>query len=347
MLEPDILPSARALAGAAGLGEIVGAEMLKGGANNRAYRLDCRRGQAMLKHYFRTGVGERDRLGAEFAFAKFAWIRGIRCLAQPLARDTASGLALYAFLPGRPLAPGEVSAGMVRQALDFLLVLNRHRRDPGATAIGSGAEACFSIVQHLQTVGDRVARLGTIDTTDELSRDARAFALDVVIPLWHVVENRVSRAAVAAGLSLERPLPAAERCLSPSDFGFHNALLGTDGMVYFIDFEYAGWDDPAKMVGDFFNQVAVPVPTALWQAFAPPLAELSFDPPEALRRMELLLPVYSCKWACIVLNEFLPENAERRRFAGGDAFADRRAGQLVKARRKIEETRETFAGISL
>ena len=49
-------------------------------------------------------------------------------------------------------------------------------------------------------------------------------------------------------------------CLSPSDFGFHNALVDDDGQVTFLDFEYAGRDDPAKLVSDFFCQPEIPVP---------------------------------------------------------------------------------------
>ena len=48
------------------------------------------------------------------------------------------------------------------------------------------------------------------------------------------------------GLSMSAALPKETRCLSPSDFGFHNALLEATGKLRFVDFEYAGWDDPAK-----------------------------------------------------------------------------------------------------
>src|SRR5258708_29751946 len=41
-------------------------------------------------------------------------------------------------------------------------------------------------------------------------------------------------------------------------FGFHNALLRPSQELCFLDFEYAGHDDPAKMVGDFFSQPAIP-----------------------------------------------------------------------------------------
>ena len=41
------------------------------------------------------------------------------------------------------------------------------------------------------------------------------------------------------------------RCfLSPSDFGFHN-ILQSEGRLNFLDFEYAGRDDLAKLLSDF------------------------------------------------------------------------------------------------
>ena len=38
---------------------------------------------------------------------------------------------------------------------------------------------------------------------------------------------------------------------SPSDFGFHNALLKDNGKLCFLDFEYFGRDDPVKLMADF------------------------------------------------------------------------------------------------
>ena len=115
-------------------------------------------------------------------------------------------------------------------------------------------------------------------------------------------------------------LPPRQRVVSPSDFGFHNCLV-TDAGLRFIDFEYAGWDDPAKMACDFFYQPEVPVP----QPFLPGFIERV----EAVVR--LLLPVYGVKWCCIMLNEFLPMGDTRRAFARADiSLESRRADQLRK-----------------
>ena len=84
---------------------------------------------------------------------------------------------------------------------------------------------------------------------------------------WDEVRRRVLDRCQACGISPEEELGPADRVLSPSDFGFHNALLDRQGNVRFFDFEYAGWDDPAKLVCDFFCQVEVPVPRRLFPSF--------------------------------------------------------------------------------
>ena len=142
-------------------------------------------------------------------------------------------------------------------------------------------------------------------------------------------------------MSAGEPLPQSERCLSSSDFGYHNAIETRDGELRFVDFEYAGWDDPAKLVCDFFHQVQVPVPKSHFERFSLSICRL-FERPEILRRrIELLMPVFGIKWCCIVLNEFLPTSAERRSFSGGPDRADERERKA----RQLEKSRELLASL--
>jgi hypothetical protein len=51
-------------------------------------------------------------------------------------------------------------------------------------------------------------------------------------------------------------------------------------------------------------------------------------------RARLLFPVFQTKWCCIILNDFIPEFARRRRFADpGVDEGERKRRQLEKARR--------------
>lgn len=120
--------------------------------------------------------------------------------------------------------------------------------------------------------------------------------------------------------------------MSPSDFGFHNALWRTAEQVVFIDFEYAGWDDPAKMVCDFFCQPAVPVSLEYLDRVCEVVASEMPNPASFLQRVNLIMPVCRLKWCCILLNEFVPLGTWRRRFAAGGVDPEqRKAQQLHKA----------------
>ena len=148
------------------------------------------------------------------------------------------------------------------------------------------------------------------------------FVQQSLAPAWRRVRESFLEKVGRAGWALDAELPIEQRCLSPSDFGFHNALLTDQGEVIFLDFEYAGWDDPAKTVCDFFCQVDVPAPADAWPSWMRRLAKyVAFTGDELPRRCEMLLPVYQIKWCCILMNVFTATGRARRDFSGA-ASAD-------------------------
>lgn len=307
---------------------------LSGGANNRVFSVVSDEiPRFLLKAYFHHPEDHRDRLTAEFLFSRFAWEHGIRALPQPLAQDTYHHLGLYEFVAGRRLSPREISEDAVRQSVDFYREINRHKAAPEAGSLPQAAEACFSLAQHLYCVERRLQNLRHVENTSEVNREARDFVHNELAAVWHRVARIVHEQACVLNIALEEELPPHDRCLSPSDFGFHNALLGEDGRLRFIDFEYAGWDDPAKLVCDFFCQPAVPVGMGFFGAFVDNVISDLAKPGLHRQRITSLLPVYRIKWCCILLNDFLPAGSVRRRFAqGGTDQETQKAEQLKKAR---------------
>jgi hypothetical protein len=59
----------------------------------------------------------------------------------------------------------------------------------------------------------------------------------------------------------------------------------------------------------------------------------------AVARSKILLDACRVKWACILLNDFLPDGAARRAFAGAGEREARCAAQLEKAKAKLAEIR--------
>lgn len=302
---------------------------IPGGANNRVFRVRADGNDFLLKAYFHHPVDTRDRLGAEFAFSEYAWSLGLRCLPEPIARDTEKRLGLYEFIQGRALTRDDVGESAVRAALDFYLALNALRDLASAASLPEASEACFSFEAHLECVTRRLNRLTSADA------DPRASCLvcDIALPLWKQIEKHTRH---ACGNDCAREIHRALHRVSPSDFGFHNALLTDDGRIVFLDYEYAGWDDPAKTVCDFFHQPQIPVPGAYYDMFVSAVGADSGDAAAFRARVDLLMPVYGMKWVCILLNDFTAAGAARRRFSrGGDAAASD-ADQLEKARAALE-----------
>jgi len=305
-------------------------EPLAGGANNRVFKVTDGSRIAVLKAYFQDDADPRDRFGAERAFYKLAWNPEAPRTPEPLAWDSGARLGLFSFVPGSKLDSSAVDAPAVAQALDFFAELNRAREDHTA-AIGPGSEACFSPAEHLMCVERRLERLKQAAGAPEADGAFRSFVMGELGPAWETIRGRFV-AALHSPSDFVALLPEQSRCLSPSDFGFHNAIAGADGRLRFFDFEYAGWDDPAKLVCDFFCQPQRPVPATLWDSVVRRVADVTGDKPLAVRARQLW-PVYQMKWCCILLNEFVRDAAARRSFAGRAVVSEMdRAAQLAKAR---------------
>lgn len=311
------------------------AVLLTGGRNNRVVKLLFEDASPLvLKSYFHDPNDPRDRLGAEFAFLETVWGYGVRNVPQPLACDRARHLGLYSFVQGEKIVPGQLRADHVQAALDFVVAINR--QTPDLTGLKPASEACFSIGSHMQTVAARVARLDQLDETVPLAAAAGELIETSLKPLWHQVASEVGKALetgrVADSVSGE--------IVSPSDFGFHNALAGRDG-VTFIDFEYAGIDDPAKLVCDFFCQPDIPVDIRFLDHFVSVMSQSLNLNEGFLERTNLLLSAYRIKWVCIMLNEFADIGSRRRLFAGGQEKREARCRlQIEKASRSLSVLQE-------
>jgi hypothetical protein len=331
--EALIAQIAELLPAAGGAALVTELEALPAGGNNRVYRVRAGERDFAAKHYFHEAAEERDRLGAEYAFIEHAWRCGIRTVPRPLAARPQAHLALYEFVAGRRVEPQDIDASRVRAAASFFAALNSQASRMNGTALPLAADACLSVAEHVRSVDVRIGRLARIPKEDATDREAAALVSELA-GAWSGARERILRAHPAADAAV------AERCLSPSDFGFHNALIRPGGELCFLDFEYAGWDDPAKMAGDFFLHAGIRPARQHFAAFIDIALAPFRDTAAIARRVRLLSAVFRTRWACIALNEFRPEVSRRRGFAAGDEQAGRRRrmDQLAKARELLAET---------
>lgn len=301
-----------------------------GGGNNRLYRVEDAAGRAFaLKTYMRNASETRDRLGHEWSGLDFLCRHGVTCVPRPIAMHRADSAALYGWVEGgrvEVVGPAEIDA-----AVAFVAALKDLSLLPDATALPLAVEACLSAEELVNQVEWRLRRLTAIE-------DPRLHAVlqQEVLPAQERVVAAVRAGYAAPHLAIAQVLPSERRTLSPSDFGFHNALTTASGLV-FLDFEYFGWDDPVKLVADFLHHPGMALDDAARRRFLSGARRVFADDPCFNLRLALLYPLYGLRWACILLNEFLPERWARRAYAGA---ADRRAAearQLAKARAKLAD----------
>jgi phosphotransferase family enzyme len=336
-MNPQLRQDIANLMSCAGLPGICELAPLPGGANNRVFRVEHAEGTVLAKVYFHDPNDGRNRLRTEFEFSRFAWEHGLRCLPQPIASEPEAQLALYEFVSGHGLASGQVTSTHVESALTFFHQLNRLRELPEGRQLAEASEACFSIADHLRCVERRLHRLTVCPPAETgLAREFIHFVESDLLPVLNEVRNTAYQECEFHGINPYEPIAAEDRRLSPSDFGFHNAIVTSSGELRFVDFEYAGWDDPAKVVCDFLIQPRVPLPADCHRRFAEGIAQESRQPELQLRRIALLMPVLRLKWCCILLNHFLPPDSKRRQFAQGAVAEEQKAEQLDKARQMHE-----------
>ena len=329
------------------LAELAGAPVrslspLGGGRNSRVFRLDTEDGRSCaLKVYFRHPGDDRDRLGVEFGALDYLWTHGLRCIPQPLARAPEAALGLYGFVTGDRV--GRPTAAEVDQACAFLARLRTLAAAPETRELPEASEACFSFQAIVASVQVRIDRLAGLEPEAARASGLAPFLEDSLVPAWGRLLASTREACDLAGLGFEAPLAPADRTLSPSDFGFHNALRGPEGLV-FLDFEYFGWDDPAKMVADFLLHPGMDLTPELRRRFAGTILDkLALE--GLPLRTRLVYPLFGIKWCLILLNEFLAGPLHRRAFADLNARSagDRQARQLEKARLKLQQLLDDHA----
>jgi hypothetical protein len=288
-------------------------------------------GKVVAKFYYAGQAGETDRLRAEWDFLAHAYPACPRSLPCPLAQAGQQRLALYEFIDGVKFGPDQVGAAHVDAAAGLIAAINAA---PVAGELPPAREACFSLAEHFAVIDRRLDRLNTIALEDA----AAVVLAGEMRHYWAERRAAIEAGASALGICFDQPIPQDQRVLSPSDFGFHNALLRPDGEVVFIDFEYAGWDDVAKLASDFFFQPAVPVDRSHYQRFVAPIVRSMANGAAVRRRIDLLRPIFGLKWCCIMLNHFLPDMAVKARFADPDHDEVRRKSeQLSKARKAFQQ----------
>ena len=287
---------------------------LVGGRNNILLSVEC---QDNLKYVIKNyGFDGEDRLDREWSFLSRLECSGLSCVPRPIFCDIYGRIAVFSFLPGKKLSASSISPKNIANASSFISKVAR----VDVRGLREAKDAHFSFEGHVKSIEGRVNALEVASRSRHSNDEFKYFLAEELRPFWEETKQRVF-------------LPRYDRywntirCfLSPSDFGFHN-ILHSDSRLNFIDFEYAGQDDLAKLLSDFRFCPQIKIKKNHAEIFCRKIIdELELDNGFE-KRLEILNSLGRTKWLCIVLNVFLPNKNRRISDATG---SNRRVMELSK-----------------
>jgi len=314
---------------------IIRVNRISGRGNSRLYKIMTTDGKIYALKYYPDQIEDsRPRLKTEFHAYRLFHHKGITIVPRAVEKNENLNLGLYEWIEGEAIT--DPTLGDLKQATDFIERLHSLSRELGGNNIKLASEACLSAADLISQIEERFKRL---DAVGKRFPALSNYLEQTFEPLKEEVKDKTYYRWPIE--SRDRRLPREKQTLSPSDFGFHNAIKA-DGKINFLDFEYFGWDDPVKLTGDFIWHPAMELDSEIiaeWKKF---MMALFTDDPDFADRLLAALPLYGLRWALILLNEFLPGYLERRRNAGGiDSINEERSqrNQLRKAKRYCERVR--------
>jgi hypothetical protein len=311
------------------------------GANSKVYHVIGPSQEYAVKFYFQHPSDLRDRLGVEFKSFSFLSQQGLQMVPRPLALSRENNCAFYEFIKGT--APGpDISQKDIDRAVDFLEALKELSLKAKSLNFSPASEAFFSTGDIINSLRARLKRFNFEEAPEYLA--LREYLQNEFLPLLEAVEEWSKKKLTDHGIMWEKELLEQYRTLSPSDFGFHNAIRTSTGGIVFLDFEYFGWDDPAKLVSDFLWHPAMNMPEDLKVYFTRRMSTVFGQDPDFKVRLKSVFPLFGLKWCLIFLNEFVVSDAQRRNFARSPAENKTALmlGQLAKAKSLSERIKGMY-----
>lgn len=310
---------------------------LDAGRNNRLFRLDLDGDPPLLGKFY--GRDPWGGLGREFATLAFLGARGFPGVPRALLRDDDFKYAVYSFEPGSTQGAERYTDADLVAAAAFAADLHAFGPEPGASALPPTIECCVSVADQRTIIARRLG--GFLAFAAGPTAPAEVRALGRALDLPTEVDRLLARAtADLAPDDLARALPREAWRLNTGDFGPHNLLVRAGGLTV-VDLEWAGWDDPARLVMGFVSHPASAGLTPVGRAtFLGAYARARALAPDEIARFARVGALYDVEWVAACASALTPEAVAIAAFAvaGFDARAHR-AGVIAKLEAHLARAR--------
>ena len=274
-------------------------QKIQGRGNSRIYQIKTEKNHVhALKYYPDLLLDPRNRLQTEVQACHL--LEEYHLTPKVVAFDKDLNIAIFEWIDGESLQ--NVEEVHIDQALGFIEKLQKLNVSDFSQA---ASEACTSADQLFSQIENRLQQLEIVG-----NEQLKQFLNTIFKPLYLDVKNWSTQKWPAN--NLREILPKTKQTLSPSDFGFHNSILRSDGALCFLDLEYFGWDDPVKLIADFIWHPAMTLSDDHKKRWLENSFIIFKNTEEIQQRFHAAWPLYGMRWAMILLNEFRKDGWEKK-----------------------------------
>lgn len=283
---------------------------INGGNNSRIFRLISNQNHSFALKFYKpaTSADERNRLQAEQDFLNYLeTTEASKQTPKLVYSNPHQNWSLFSWLKGQPLK--ELGQEQLKQITEFIVKANPRSSRPDVY-LKSASEACLSHESICENLKKRLHQLTTVEPETDIAAEANDWIRQILEPdirqqLARFEHQRDSSAWQHQSIRL---------IASPSDAGIHNTLA-LNGKLYFLDFEYSGLDDLAKLACDWTLQPHQPLNPQLEDFFLEDLKlKTQHISLEWVDRYKDLKPILRLKWCLIMLNKHLKNKLDLAQF---------------------------------
>jgi len=282
--------------------ELTNLKLIKGRGNSKIYKIELLKLQnGVLKIYPDRQSDNRKRIETEFAAIKILGEAGLS-VPKSIAMDLDANWAVYSWIEGLPRDCDDI---FIDEAAIFIKELYLLSQTPSKFKnLSYASEACLCGLELEKQINNRFTILKTI------SNEKLQIFLDKIV--YPIFIEKIKIAKSIMNEEYEINLLQKFQILSPSDFGSHNAIKDITGKTVFIDFEYFGWDDPVKLISDFYWHPAMNLTFNQQDKWLSRIKNIFLNDHNFDKRLTAYFPLFGLRWCLILLNEFLPNRISQR-----------------------------------
>lgn len=229
---------------------LVKLDTIKATGDNYVYRLQTADGKAWcLKRQFEQSDSDRNHLESEMKILGILREAGVDNVPEPYWY--AGSWALCSWVDGK--AVGEPGDSHVAQLVALLSNINAAGPQLRGKDLQNAVGARLKFNDYVDAVNRLWQPVLQACQRPDGPKDVLLFLMTDMEQMRQDNLNHLYLWCKRQGWDRDANFPEEQLMFSPVDFGLHNAMEDSSGNLTFLDFELSGWDDPARLMADFFH----------------------------------------------------------------------------------------------